>query len=86
MIVTPFTTTALPPLARPCISASGLTSLRLATSTAKHAAHSPFLSEKQPDARPIQGLLYHKDVTTSMIFTHVLNPGWKGVRCPADRL
>jgi site-specific recombinase XerD len=26
----------------------------------------------------------HKDVRTTMIYTHVLNKGGKGVRCPLD--
>ena len=38
------------------------------------------------DIRTVQELLGHKDVTTTMIDTHVLNKGGRGVRSPADGL
>jgi site-specific recombinase XerD len=38
------------------------------------------------DIRTVQELLGHKDVAATMIYTHVLNRGGKGVVSPLDRL
>jgi integron integrase len=42
------------------------------------------LLESGRDIRTIQELLRHRDVTTTMIYTHVLNTGPLGVRSPLD--
>jgi len=44
------------------------------------------LLEHGCDIRTVQQLLGHKDINTTMIYTHVSNRGGRGVYSPSDRL
>ena len=63
---------------------AGLTK-RVTTHAFRHS-FATHLLEDGYDIRTVQELLGHKDVQTTMVYTHVLNRGGRGVHSPLDSL
>jgi site-specific recombinase XerD len=66
------------------VGRAGLTK-RASSHTLRHS-FATHLLEAGYDIRTIQELLGHQDVSTTMIYTHVLKKGGRGVRSPLDDL
>jgi site-specific recombinase XerD len=76
--------TALQKAIRTAAQDAGI-SKRVTTHTLRHS-FATHLLEDGYDIRTVQELLGHADVSTTMIYTHVLNRGGRGVRSPLTAL
>jgi integron integrase len=69
---------------RDAVKAAGV--LKRATCHTFRHSFATHLLEDGHDIRTVQELLGHRNVATTMIYTHVLNRGGLGVKSPVDRL